>query len=136
MKTDIEELEHYVNEEYDPSRSSGIVIVAEGDEEGGAYKIAEKIGKVHPEFDIRVSVLGHIQRGGNPSSFDRETATRLGCAAVEALLDDQKSIMIGIMNGQIVHVPFSKAVKNSKALNSALLNLVVVLSQSDTEEDA
>lgn len=136
LKTDSEDLERYVNEEYDPQHSAGIVIVAEGDEVGGAYKIAQKIGKEHPEFDIRVSVLGHMQRGGNPSAFDRETASRLGFAAVEALLDDQKSVMIGILNGKIVHVPFSKAIKNSKSLNSALLNLVKILSPCETEEGA
>ncbi|WP_298612204.1 6-phosphofructokinase [uncultured Odoribacter sp.] len=127
LKTDLEELEKYVNEVYDPQHSSGIVVVAEGDEAGGAYKIAEKVKKEHPEFDIRVSVLGHIQRGGNPSSFDREVASRLGAAAIEALLDDQKSIMIGIVKGKIVHVPFNKAIKNNKGLNSELLNLVRIL---------
>lgn len=136
LKTDIEDLEHYVNEEYDSQHSAGIVIVAEGEEEGGAYQIAERISKEHPEFDIRVSVLGHIQRGGNPSAFDRETASRLGYAAVEALLGDQKSVMIGIVNGKIVHVPFSQAVKNSKALNSALLDLVTILSPCEKQEDA
>lgn len=136
LKTDIEDLEHYVNEEYDSQHSAGIIIVAEGEEEGGAYQIAERISKEHPEFDIRVSVLGHIQRGGNPSAFDRETASRLGYAAVEALLGDQKSVMIGIVNGKIVHVPFSQAVKNSKALNSALLDLVTILSPCEKQEDA
>lgn len=136
LKTDIEDLEHYVNEEYDSQHSAGIVIVAEGEEEGGAYQIAERISKEHPEFDIRVSVLGHIQRGGNPSAFDRETASRLGYAAVEALLVGQKSVMIGIVNGKIVHVPFSQAIKNSKALNSALLDLVTILSPCEKQEDA
>ena len=83
--------------------------------------------KEHPEFDIRVSILGHIQREGNPSSFDREVASRLGAAAIEALLDDQKSIMIGIVNGKIVHVPFNKAIKYNKGLNPELLNLVRIL---------
>lgn len=128
LKNDIEELQQYVNEEYDPNHSSGIVIVAEGDEGGGAYKIAEKVGREHPEFDIRVSVLGHIQRGGSPTAYDREAACRLGVAAVDALLDDQKSIMIGITNGKIVHVPFNKAIKNSKGLNPRLLELLTLLS--------
>lgn len=128
LKNDIEELQQYVNEEYDPNHSSGIVIVAEGDEGGGAYKIAEKVSREHPEFDIRVSVLGHIQRGGSPTAYDREAACRLGVAAVDALLDDQKSIMIGITNGKIVHVPFNKAIKNSKGLNPRLLELLTLLS--------
>lgn len=128
LKTDKEELERYLAEEYDPACSCGIVVVAEGDEEGGAYQIAEKVKKVHPEYDIRVSVLGHIQRGGAPSAYDREAASRLGAAAVRALLENKRNVMIGMMNGQVVHVPFHKAIKNSKALNSALLNLVHVLS--------
>ena len=128
LKNDIEELQQYVNEEYDPNHSRGIVIVAEGDEGGGAYKIAEKVSREHPEFDIRVSVLGHIQRGGSPTAYDREAACRLGVAAVDALLDDQKSIMIGITNGKIVHVPFNKAIKNSKGLNPRLLELLTLLS--------
>lgn len=128
LKNDSEELQKYVNKKYDPNRSCGIVIVAEGDEGGGAYKIAESVKREHPEFDIRVSVLGHIQRGGSPTAYDREAASRLGVAAVEALLDDQKSIMIGITNGKIMHVPFNKAVKNSKGLNPRLLELYKILS--------
>lgn len=134
LKTDTEDLERYVNEEYDPQCSCGIVIVAEGDEVGGAYRIAEKVMKEHPEFDIRVSVLGHIQRGGSPTAYDREAASRLGVAAVEALLDDQRSIMIGIVNGKIVHVPFNKAIKNNKSLNPVLLDLVKILSPHSEEE--
>ena len=128
MKNDIEELQQYVNEEYDPNHSSGIVIVAEGDEGGGAYKIAEKVSREHPEFDIRVSVLGHIQRGGSPTAYDREAACRLGVAAVDALLDDQRNVMMGIQNDQIVYVPFSKAIKNDKPINRDLLNTLRVSS--------
>lgn len=135
LRNDIKELKKYVDEEYDPQHSSGIVVVAEGEEEGGAYKIAEKVGREHPEYDIRVSVLGHIQRGGSPTAYDREAASRLGTAAVEALLDDQKSIMIGIVNEKIVHVPFNKAIKNSKGLNPRLLDLVTMLAvRTKTEE--
>lgn len=135
LRNDVKELKEYVDEEYDPQHSSGIVVVAEGDEEGGAYKIAEKVGREHPEYDIRVSVLGHIQRGGSPTAYDREAASRLGTAAVEALSDDQKSIMIGIVNDKIVHVPFNKAIKNSKGLNPGLLDLVKILAvRTKTEE--
>lgn len=82
----------------------------------------------HPEYDIRVSVLGHMQRGGSPSQFDRVLASQLGAAAVDALMDDQKSIMLGIMNKEIVHVPFNKTIKHTKNLNPELLNLVRILS--------
>ncbi|MDR1756773.1 MAG: 6-phosphofructokinase [Culturomica sp.] len=128
IDTDIVDLETFLDKDYDPTTSSAIVIVAEGEKEGGAYKVAEKVGKTHPEYDIRVSVLGHMQRGGSPSAFDRVLASQLGVAAVEALMDDQKSIMVGIMNKEIVQVPFNKTIKSSKRLNPELLNLVKVLS--------
>lgn len=128
VDTDIADLEDFLERDYDPTKSSGIVIVAEGEKEGGAYSVADKVAKAHPEYDMRVSVLGHMQRGGSPSAFDRVLASQLGVAAVEALLDDQKSIMVGIMNKEIVHVPFNKTIKNSKGLNPELLNLVRVLS--------
>ena len=128
IDTDIVDLETFLCKDYDPATSSAIVIVAEGEKEGGAYKVAEKVGKTHPEYDIRVSVLGHMQRGGSPSAFDRVLASQLGVAAVEALMDDQKSIMVGIMNKEIVHVPFNKTIKSTKRLNPELLNLVKVLS--------
>ena len=85
------------------------------------------MAETHPEYDIRVSVLGHMQRGGSPSAFDRVLASQLGVAAVDALMDDQKSIMVGIVNKEIVHVPFNKTIKNSKGLNPELLNMVRVL---------
>ena len=104
------------------------MIVAEGEKSGGAYTIAEKISEKHPDYDVRVTVLGHIQRGGSPSAFDRVTASTLGVAAVDALMDDQMSIMVGIMNKEVVHVPFNKAIKNSKPLNHNLLGLLEILS--------
>lgn len=127
MKNNWADLEHFVEKDYDPTNSSGIVIVAEGEEEGGAYSVAERVSKAHPEYDIRVSVLGHMQRGGSPSAFDRVLASQLGVAAVDALMDDQKSIMVGIMNRAIVHTPFNKTIKTSKELSQDLLNLVRVL---------
>jgi 6-phosphofructokinase 1 len=103
---------------------SSIIIVAEGEEEGGAVAIAEKVKKEFPQLSIRTSILGHIQRGGSPSSFDRVTASRMGAAAIDALLDDQKSIMIGIVNNEIVHVPLSKSIKLHKHINRDMLKLV------------
>lgn len=128
IETDLNDLDRYLEHDYKPHKSSGIVIVAEGDKSGGAYTIADQIAKKHPEYDVRVTVLGHIQRGGSPSAFDRVTASTLGVAAVDALLDDQTSIMVGIMNKDIVHVPFNKAIKNSKPLNHNLLDITEVLS--------
>ncbi|HEN20619.1 MAG TPA: 6-phosphofructokinase [Desulfobacteraceae bacterium] len=108
-------------------RASNIVIVAEGDEGGGAYKLANDIKEHYPNYDIRITVLGHVQRGGSPSAFDRVTASRLGYAAVEALMDDQKSTMVGIQNNEIVLVPFRKAIKLHKNVNRSLLEIADVL---------
>ncbi len=109
-------------------KSSNIIIVAEGDEEGGAIAIANKLKDDFKDYDVRVSVLGHLQRGGSPSAVDRVNASRLGNAAVEALLDDQKSVMVGLQNDTIVLVPFRKAVKLNKTISPALLELANVLS--------
>jgi 6-phosphofructokinase len=109
-------------------KSSNIIIVAEGDEEGGAFAIAEKVKNDFPGYDIRVSVLGHLQRGGSPSAIDRVNASRLGHAAVEALIDDQKSVMVGISNGEIALVPFRRAVKLHKDVNHNLVELARILS--------
>ena len=109
-------------------KSSNIIIVAEGDEEGGAFAIANKLRDDFKDYDIRVTVLGHLQRGGSPSAIDRVNASRLGAAAVEALLDDQKSVMVGLQNGEIVLVSFRKAVKLNKDVNRSLLELAEILS--------
>jgi len=109
-------------------KSSNIIIVAEGDEEGGAFAIAKKVKDDFKEYDVRVSVLGHLQRGGSPSAIDRVNASRLGHAAVEALIDDQKSVMVGIMNGEITLVPFRRAVKLHKDINHDLVELAKILS--------
>jgi 6-phosphofructokinase 1 len=106
---------------------SSIIIVAEGEDEGGANGIAEKIKKEFPELSIRTTILGHIQRGGSPSAFDRVTASRMGAAAIDALIDDQKSIMIGIVNNEIVHVPLNKSVKLHKSVDRELLKLADVI---------
>jgi 6-phosphofructokinase len=108
--------------------ASNLVIVAEGDEEGGAYALANKYKKLYPNYDIRITVLGHLQRGGSPSAYDRVTASRLGFAAVEALLDDQKSVMVGVQNNEVGLVPFRKAVKLHKDVNRDLLYISEVLS--------
>ncbi len=117
------ELEWFLNKGYKQKESSGIIIVAEGDEMGGALKIADKVKLEHPDLDVRVTILGHIQRGGSPSAKDRINATRIGVAAVEALLDDQKSIMIGLINEKIMQVPFNKAVKLNHSIDLGLLEI-------------
>ena len=108
-------------------KKSSIILVAEGDDEGNAFEISKKIQEVFPQLDIRVSILGHIQRGGSPTCHDRVTASRMGVAAVEALLDDQKSIMIGLVNNEITHVPLNKTVKLHKTVSQSLLDVADIL---------
>lgn len=110
------------------SKNSSIVLVAESEVTGGAIGIAERVKNEYPGFDVRVTILGHLQRGGSPSAQDRIMATRMGVAAIEALLEDQRNVMIGIQNEQIVYVPFSKAIKNDKPINRDLLNILRITS--------
>jgi 6-phosphofructokinase 1 len=106
---------------------SSIVVVSEGEKEKSAEALAEMVRQKHPERSVRVTVLGHIQRGGSPSAFDRYLASRLGVAAVEALLDDQRSIMVGYANHEVVHVPFNKTIKRHHHFNLALFDVSDIL---------
>lgn len=110
------------------SKNSSIVLVAESEVTGGAMGVAERVKKQYPQFDVRVSILGHLQRGGAPSAQDRILATRMGVAAIEALLEDQRNVMIGIQNDEIVLVPFVKAIKNDKPIDPDLINVLKVAS--------
>lgn len=110
------------------TKNSSIVLVAESDVTGGANGVAEKVKKDYPQYDVRVVVLGHIQRGGTPSATDRILASRMGAAAVEALLDDQRNLMVGVQNDEIVYVPFSRAIKDDKPINKRLLQVLRTLS--------
>ncbi len=125
-KNQLDRLRKYLAERA-RQRKSSIIMVAEGEEEGGAITIASIIKREYPELDIRTTILGHIQRGGSPTAFDRVSATRMGVAAIEALIDDQKSIMIGIVNSEIVHVPLNKTAKMHKDVNRDLLKLAEIL---------
>jgi 6-phosphofructokinase len=108
-------------------KKSSIILVAEGDDEGSAFDISKKVQEEFPQLDIRVSILGHIQRGGSPTCFDRVTASKMGVAAVEALLDDQKSIMVGMVNNEITQIPLSKTVKLHKNVSQSLLEIADIL---------
>jgi len=110
------------------SKNSSIVLVAESPITGGAMGVAERVKKEYPQFDVRVTILGHLQRGGSPTAQDRILATRMGVCAVDAILDDQRNVMMGSQNDEIVYVPFSKAIKNEKPLDHSLLNTLRVSS--------
>lgn len=104
-------------------KKSSIIMVAEGEREGNIFDIAKMIEEEFEEMDVRVTILGHIQRGGSPSVYDRVTASRMGVAAVQALLNNKHNIMVGITNNEIVHVPLSKTVKLNKTVNKSLLEI-------------
>ena len=127
-ETQVDQLEELIKNGFRKSKNSSIVIVAESDITGGAAGLAERMHNEHPEYDVRVTILGHIQRGGSPSAFDRILASRMGVAAIDALKDEQRSIMIGIVNDEIVHVPFTKAIKDDKPVNENLLGVISILS--------
>ena len=109
-------------------KTSGIVLVAEGDDAGGAYEIQRLIEERVTDYEIRVSILGHLQRGGNPSAMDRVLASNLGNAAIEALLAGRSKVMVGQVCGQIRFTELNKAVKHHKSVNGQLLELAEILS--------
>ena len=109
-------------------KTSSIIIVAEGDDGGGAYEIAEKVKQKYKQFETKVTVLGHIQRGGSPSAADRVLASMLGRAAVEALLEGRKNEMVGVINRKIAFTSFEKAIKHHQKINKNLLHLAELLS--------
>lgn len=107
--------------------SSMIVVVAEGDEEGGANLVSQSVKKILSGIDSRVTTLGHIQRGGKPSCMDRILATRMGISAVENLISGQRNVMVGILNQKVKLIPFKQAVKHKKQLNQEYLKLLELL---------
>ncbi|MGX5688936.1 6-phosphofructokinase [Arcticibacter tournemirensis] len=125
-KTDIDALFKRL-EESRSDKSSKIIIVAEGDEIGG-FEITEMIKEKFPKYDTRLSILGHIQRGGKPSCMDRVLASRLGVAAVEALLNGRKGAMVGLINNNIHYTPFYNAIKHLSEADPNLLKIVNILS--------
>ncbi|GAA3971708.1 6-phosphofructokinase [Mucilaginibacter dorajii] len=109
-------------------KTSRIVIVAEGEEAGGAFEVGRLVQERFPHYDTRISILGHIQRGGAPSCMDRVLASRVGAAAVEALRDGHRNEMIGIIHNEIAYTPFEHAIKHHVEINPNLLKLVEILS--------
>ena len=125
--TDADQLEHFIGRGIRKSKNSSIVIVSESPKCGALY-YAERVKKEYPQYDVRVSILGHLQRGGSPSARDRILSSRLGAGAINAILDGQRNVMIGIRNDQIVYVPFTDAIKKSKPINKDLITVLDELS--------
>ena len=128
MDTEVDQLAELINHGFRKSKNSAIVIVAENPKTGGATALAERVKKEFPQYDARVTILGHIQRGGSPTAVDRIVASRMGEAAIEAFLDEQRNVMIGIQNGKIAYVPFAKATMHNKGIDRNSLDLVKILS--------
>ena len=128
IATEVDQLEALIKNGFRKSKNSSIVLVAESPSTGGAMHLAERVKNEYPQYDVRVTILGHLQRGGSPTANDRILASRMGAAAIDALLDDQRNVMIGIRDDQIEYVPFNKAIKNDKPINRELLNTLRILS--------
>ena len=110
------------------NKSSNIVVVSEGDEAGGAFKMAEEVRKLAPEYDTKVTVLGHIQRGGAPSAFDRILGTRLGVAAVEGLMSGKSDVMAGLINNQVAYTPYATCVSADHTPDAEMIRLAYLTS--------
>ena len=128
MTEEQDQLGELISNGFRKSKNSSLVLITEGDKTGGAMAMAERMKKDYPQYDVRVSILGHVQRGGSPTASDRILASRMGAAAIDALLDDQRNVMIGIQNDNIVYVPFSKAIKKNKPIPEGLMTTLKVLS--------
>ncbi len=126
-KTNIDSLVETLESNFKRKKTSSIVIVAEGDDEGGAFEIAEKVKARFDRYDMRVTILGHIQRGGRPTCAERVLASRLGMEAVKALINGQRGVMIGQIHKDIVYTPLEQATKHHQEINPLLLEMVEVL---------
>ncbi len=125
--TNADQLEQFISRGIRKSKSSSMVIVSESPKCGAMY-YADRVKNEYPEFDVRVSILGHLQRGGSPSASDRILASRLGVGAINALQEGQRNVMIGIRNDEVVYVPFCNAIKSDKPIKKELINVLGILS--------
>lgn len=127
-ETKVDQLEQFISRGFRKSKNSSIVIVSESKETGGAMYYAERVRNEYPQYDVRVTILGHLQRGGIPTAADRILASRLGYASIEALKEGQRNVMIGVQNNQIVYIPIQRAIKLNKPIDRELIDVLSVLS--------
>ena len=125
--TDVDQLAQFMGRGIRKSKKSCIVIVSESPKCGALY-YADRVKKEFPEFDVRVSILGHLQRGGTPSAHDRILASRTGVGAIEALRQGQRNIMVGVRNNEVVYVPFSECIRTDKPFDKKLITVLDELS--------
>ncbi|HTM67215.1 MAG TPA: 6-phosphofructokinase [Flavipsychrobacter sp.] len=130
----IPELRTYIEQvlcriDYDERRKKTvhIIVVAEGDDFGGAAELLKMVKERFPNIDTRATVLGHIQRGGSPTYADRVLASRLGYAAVNALLENNTQVMVGVINGELVYTPFRNVVKENAKMSDDMIEMIRVL---------
>ncbi len=126
-KTDIEALVRSLQEKERRKKLVNMVVVAEGDEFGGANEVAKVVKERMPLADTRVCILGHIQRGGSPTCFDRLIASRMGYAAVECLMEGRANVMVGIVNNKLHFTSLEKAVKSKQRISEEWIKIVKIL---------
>lgn len=127
-KTNIENLIDQLKDNWRMDKTSSIVVVAEGDEAGGAFEIARIVKQEFDQFDMRVTILGHVQRGGNPSCRDRVLGSILGVASVEALLEGKRDVMVGEVNNKVCYTPLENATKHHNNISPELFKIAKILS--------
>ena len=125
---DVDTLVNHLEKNAKRQKLFSLIIVAEGNENGNAQKLAEEIRARFPDYDPKVTIIGHLQRGGAPSAMDRLIASRMGFTAVESLIKGKTNVMVGIKNDQMVLVPFDDAINKAKEINLDLLRLAEILS--------
>ena len=126
-ETDEDQLAEFMKRGIRKSKRSCIVIVSESPKCGAMY-YADRVKKEFPGYDVRVSILGHLQRGGSPTARDRILASRTGVGAIEAIMQGQRNIMVGIRNNEVVYVPFSEAIRSDKPMDKKLFTVLNELS--------
>jgi 6-phosphofructokinase 1 len=127
-KTTIDDVVNALKQGREKSKTSFLIVVAEGDEEGHATQIVEKVKAILPDFDYRVSIIGHIQRGGAPTALDRMLASKMGMGAVDGLLAGKRNVMCGVINNVITYTDFHDTIYKKKPINVDLLKLVDLMS--------
>ena len=125
--TDVDQLAQFMERGIRKSKRSCIVIVSESPKCGALY-YAERVRNEFPQYDVRVSILGHLQRGGRPSAHDRILASRTGVGAIQAIMQGQRNVMVGVRNNEIVYVPLSEAIRSDKPFDKSLIRVLDELS--------
>ncbi len=126
--TSVKELIAILRKGYRSHKTSSIVIVAEGNPNGGAFELAQKVNDDYQDYETKVTVLGHLQRGGDPSCYDRVLASQLGVAAVEGLLSQKSDVMAGLINGNVIYTPILEALSQERKIDDNLVKISQILS--------